>query len=358
MTRITLGHHVGRFEDFDIQLRAVEARGSALAKNTWAGTAATLFQFNSKRFLLTSAGNLSDRKGLVEGFVSANDRSIRSQHEVDTRIRDQVGLELGNIHIQGTIESKGGSEGTNDLGNQTIQVGVSRLLDVQMTSADIIQSLVIQAESTIRVFQEGMGGKNRVVRLDHSSGNLWTGRDSKGELGFSAVINGETFQEERSKTGTSTSSSSMEDKETLKTSTVVRQLADAVQDKVNNFLANGVVSTGVVVGSVFLSGNDLFRVVELGVLSGTDFITNSGFQIYKHSTRDMLSRGSFTKEGVERVISASNGGIVRHITIGGDAMFQAVQLPAVVTDLDTGLSEMDGDTLYRKTKNQKSKTKG
>ena len=34
-----------------------------------------------------------------------------------------------------------------------------------------------------------------------------------------------------------------------------------------------------------------------------------------------------------------------HLTIGLDAMLQAVQLPASVTDLDTGLADVDGDHL-------------
>lgn len=43
------------------------------------------------------------------------------------------------------------------------------------------------------------------------------------------------------------------------------QLADAVQDQVDDLLADGVVAAGVVVGRVFLPGDQLLRVEELPV---------------------------------------------------------------------------------------------
>ena len=49
----------------------------------------------------------------------------------------------------------------------------------------------------------------------------------------------------------------MEDEESLETSTHVSQLPDSVKDKINNLLANGVVTPGVVVGGVLLASDQL-----------------------------------------------------------------------------------------------------
>ena len=49
----------------------------------------------------------------------------------------------------------------------------------------------------------------------------------------------------------------MEDQETLEASTLVSQLANTVQDKINNLLANGVVTSGVVVGSILFASDHL-----------------------------------------------------------------------------------------------------
>ena len=58
---------------------------------------------------------------------------------MDSWIWHQVGLELGNIDIEGTIESEGSGQGRDSLGNESVQVGVGWSLDVEVSSADIIE---------------------------------------------------------------------------------------------------------------------------------------------------------------------------------------------------------------------------
>lgn len=50
------------------------------------------------------------------------------------------------------------------------------------------------------------------------------------------------------------------------------QLADPVQDQVNNLLADGVVASGVIIGCIFLPGDQLLRVEELPVGPCAHFI--------------------------------------------------------------------------------------
>ena len=85
----------------------------------------------------------------------------------------------------------------------------------------------------------------------------------------------------------------------LETCTLVSQLSDTVKYKIDNFLSDGVVTTGVVVGSVLFATDQLFRVEQLSVRSGTDFINNSWFQINKDTTWDVFTRAGFGEEGVE-----------------------------------------------------------
>ena len=67
-------------------------------------------------------------------------------------------------------------------------------------------------------------------------------------------------------------------KTNLETSALIGQLSDAVEDKVDDLLTNGVVTTGVVVGGIFFTGNQLFRVEKLTVGTGSDLQTD-----YKNS---------------------------------------------------------------------------
>jgi len=59
----------------------------------------------------------------------------------------------------------------------------------------------------------------------------------------------------------------------------------------------------------------------------------------------VFASSSFTEERVERVVSTTNRLVTRHLTIGLDAMFQTVQLPAGVANLHSGLADMYADAL-------------
>merc|ERR1719234_2204644 len=83
--------------------------------------------------------------------------------------------------------------------------------------------------------------------------------------------------------------------------------------------------------------------VELTVCSASGLVDDSGLQIDEDRSWDVLASAGLREEGLEGVISE---GIVRgHVTIGLDAMLKAVELPAGVTNLATGLADVDGDAL-------------
>jgi hypothetical protein len=101
---------------------------------------------------------------------------------VNARVGHQVCLELRDIHVQGSVETKRGRERRNDLGNQAIQVCVGRALNAQVPLANVVEGLVVQAKGTIRVLQEGMRGKDRVVGFHNRRRYLGRWGDGKGEL--------------------------------------------------------------------------------------------------------------------------------------------------------------------------------
>ena len=70
---------------------------------------------------------------------------------MDSWVWHQVGLELGDIDVKGTVESEGGSERGDGLSNESVQVGVGWSLNVEVSSADIVDGLVIKDDSDIGV---------------------------------------------------------------------------------------------------------------------------------------------------------------------------------------------------------------
>jgi len=114
------------------------------------------------------------------------------------------------------------------LGNESVKVGVGGSLNVKRSTADVIDSLVIEHDSDVSVLKKRVGGEDGVVRLDNSGGDLGRGVDGESELGLLSVIDGKTLKEEGSETGTGSSTDSVEDKESLKSSAVIGELSDAV----------------------------------------------------------------------------------------------------------------------------------
>jgi len=224
-------------------------------------------------------GDFSNGELFVISLFSGDDGGVRGQHEMDSGVGDEIGLEFSDIDVEGTIESEGSSQRGDNLTNESVQVGVSGSFDIELSSADIVDSFVIHLASNISVFQEGVGTQDGVVGFNNGVGDLGRGVDGERELGLLTVINGESFQEEGSETRSSTTSDSVEDAETLETGTVISELSDSVQYEVNDFLTNGVVSSGEVVSGIFLTGDQLFRVEELSVGTSSDFINNGGFEI-------------------------------------------------------------------------------
>ena len=85
---------------------------------------------------------------------------------MNSGVRDKIGLELSNIDIKGTIETKGSSKRRHNLTNKSVKVGVGRSLDIKGSSAHIVKGFVIQTESTVSMLQKGMGRKYVVVWFD------------------------------------------------------------------------------------------------------------------------------------------------------------------------------------------------
>ena len=113
----------------------------------------------------------------------------------------------------------------------------------------------------------------------------------------------------------------MENQESLKTSALISELtihkfsvsytqidlgtnlADTIKAQIDDFFSNGIMTSGIVVCSIFFTSDELFGMEQVMICSSSDFINNSWFQIDKDSTWNMLPSSSFRKESIERVIS-------------------------------------------------------
>ncbi len=123
--------------------------------------------------LETAVGNLRHAQLLVIRLLCRDDGRVGDQREVNPRIRDQIRLELRQIHIESSVKSQRGRYGGHNLPDEPVEVGVRGPIDVQITATDVVDGLVVDHEGAVWVLQGGVGGQDGVVGLNHGSGHLW-----------------------------------------------------------------------------------------------------------------------------------------------------------------------------------------
>ena len=74
-------------------------------------------------------------------------------------------------------------------------------------------------------------------------------------------------------------------------------------------------ATSEVVCCIFLSTDELLRMEQLAVCASSDFINDSGLKIYENCTRHVLSCTGLAEEGVESIVTSTNGLITWHLPI-------------------------------------------
>jgi hypothetical protein len=130
----------------------------------------------------------------------------------------------------------------------------------------------------------------------------------------------------------------------LKAGTVIGKFSNTVEYEVDNFLSNSVMTPSVIVSGIFLTTNNLLRMIKLSVSTTPNLVTHSRLKVNVNRTRDVLPSSSLAKKGVKGIIASTDGFVRGHLTIGLNAVLETVQLPASVSGLDTGLAHVDGDT--------------
>ena len=171
--------------------------------------------------LLTLEGQVVDLEALVSALGSGDDGGIADQGVVDTRVRDQVGLELVQVHVQGAVEAERRGDGGDDLSDQAVEVLVVGAGDVQVAAADVVDSLVVDEESAVRVLDGAVGGENGVVGLNNGGRDAGGRVDGELELGLLSVVGRQALEKKSTEAGTGTATEGVEDQETLEGAAVV-----------------------------------------------------------------------------------------------------------------------------------------
>lgn len=160
--------------------------------------------------------------------------------------------------------------------------------------------LVIDTEGLVGVLNQLVNGEGSVVGLDNGVGHL--GRGDNGESGHHTV--GELLtdlgDEERTHTGTGTTTQGVGDLETLEAVTALGLTTDNINNLVNKLGTLGVVTLSPVVTSSGLTENEVVGAEETAEGTSTDSVHGTGLQVDKDGTGDVTVAAGLSRSTLEK----------------------------------------------------------
>lgn len=97
-------------------------------------------------------------------------------------------MKLIEVDVQGTIESQTGGDRRHNLSNESVEMFEVRAWDIEITTADFVDSFVVNQEGAIRVLDSAVGRKDGIVGFDYRGGDTRRRIDSEFELRFLAEV--------------------------------------------------------------------------------------------------------------------------------------------------------------------------
>jgi hypothetical protein len=124
----------------------------------------------------------------VRAFLGRYDRCVADERVVNARVWHKVGLELVQVDIEGSVKAQTGGNGADDLSNQAVQMLIVGTGNIQATTADVIDSLVVNKERAVGVLDRAVGGEDSVVRFDDGRRDARSRVHSEFELALLAIV--------------------------------------------------------------------------------------------------------------------------------------------------------------------------
>lgn len=175
------------------------------------------------------------------------------------------------------------------MGNQAVQVLIVWSLNTQVSTANIVDCLIVDHEAAVGMFQGGVSGQDGIVWLNDRGGDLGGRIDAEFQLALLAIVHRETLHEKGAKPGTCSTAERVKHQESLKTRAVVGNATNLVQHLINQLLPNSVMTASIVVGRIFLSSNHLLGMEKAAICARSYFVHYVGFEIAVDGAGNILA---------------------------------------------------------------------
>ena len=239
--------------------------------------------------------------------AAAGQGSESDHEEMKTGEGNHVDGQLPQVRVELTGESQAGGDTRHDGGDEVVQVTVRGVVQLEGPHADVVESLVVNAEGLVRVLDQLVDGECGVVRLDNGVGDLGRGHDRV--CGHHAV--GELLtdlgDEERTHTGTSSTTKGVGDLETLEAVAALGLAAHDIEDLVDQLGTLSVMALCPVVTSTRLAENEVVGTEKLAKGSSADGVHGTGLEIDKDGTGHELVVGRLLHISTSLLAAAERG---------------------------------------------------
>jgi hypothetical protein len=236
-------------------------------------------------------GELGDADGLEGVGAAAGERSESNHEEVETGEGHHVDSQLPQVRVQLTGETQAGGDTGHDGGDEVVQVAVRGVVQLECPHADVVESLVVNAEGLVGVLDQLVDGEGGVVGLDNGVGDLGGGHDGVGGHHAVGELLADLGDQERAHTGTGTTAEGVGDLETLEAVAALGLAAHDIEHLVDQLGTLSVMPLCPVVTSTRLAEDEVVGAEELAEGSSADGVHGTGLEIDEDGAGDELVVG-------------------------------------------------------------------
>lgn len=227
--------------------------------------------------------------------ATTGQRSEADHEKVETREGHHVDGELAQVRVQLTGETQGDSDTGHNGRHQVVEVAVGGVGQLQRAHADVVESLVVNAEGLVGVLNQLVDGEGGVVGLDNGIGDLGGGHDGEGGHHAVGELLADLGDQQSAHTSTGTTTQGVGDLEALEAVTTFSLTTDNVQNLVDQLSTLGVVTLGPVVAGTGLAEDEVVGTEELAKGAGADGIHGTGLEVDQDGTGDVLVAGGLVE---------------------------------------------------------------
>ena len=223
--------------------------------------------------------------------ATAGKRCKADHKEVKTREGHHVDGKLAKIRVELARESKARRDTRHDSRDQVVEVTVRGVRQLERAHTDIVESLVVDTESLVRVLNKLMNRQGGVVGFDDCVRHL--GRRDDRERGHHPVWEflSDLGNKKGAHTGAGTATKRVGDLESLEAVAALSLPSHDIENLIDKLSTLGIMTLGPVVASTGLTEDEVVGTEKLTKGAGADSVHGAGLEIDKDSARDILVSG-------------------------------------------------------------------